>query len=427
MIGRTCSTSCGTATQANCENDHSLTAHRPLSWRRAVSEALARLYSHPCPQRIPSQEPAARSDRFGGGSFPAELRCPAFHECLCRFTEIPARQERGVPRGDIRRPAVTRGPRSASSTSLTPCTTSGGLSAISPASCRAAASTASWSGYTSLTRPIRSALAASMSLPVNASSRRCPSPMIPASRCRLPRSATIATFTSRTLNLALRAGQADIRGADQVNTAANAPAGHGGDHRLTALGDSAHRVLQTARRCQGTGCAGSASASPASSGPLWHHRGQVEPVGEVLPASGEHDRPDLGVGDPARRRSVGNSRQKSGPMALPLPGPSKVTSATCAEHATRSDTRPLRPLIPLSPSMVSMPEVPVPEVSAIPIILSSSRLASSAPVTLVTPRSDLTGPSASDQPAAWSTDFTLRGHIGRTWFTQSCSNRLRLC
>jgi hypothetical protein len=41
-----------------------------------------------------------------------------------------------------------------------------------------------------------------MSPPVRASSRRWPSPMMPTNRCRLPRSATIAIFVSRTLNVA---------------------------------------------------------------------------------------------------------------------------------------------------------------------------------------------------------------------------------
>ena len=74
----------------------------------------------------------------------------------------------------------------------------GELAAISAASARAALCTPSTSAATSFTSPISLARSALMSLPVYASSARCPALMMAGRRCRLPRSATMATLASRT-------------------------------------------------------------------------------------------------------------------------------------------------------------------------------------------------------------------------------------
>ena len=136
-----------------------------------------------------------------------------------------------------------------------------------------------------------------MSLPVSASSRRCPSDRISGSRAR-----RADVGDDRELDLAhreLRVGArvADVDRGDQVDAAADAPAVHRGDRRGAAVRDRGDRLLHRLEVGRGSRRAAWPARRSAIIGrERVTHRGQVEAVAEVAARSGEHDRPDVGVG-----------------------------------------------------------------------------------------------------------------------------------
>ena len=190
-----------------------------------------------------------------------------------------------------------------------------------------------------------------MSLPVNASSARCPAPMMAGSRCRLPEVGHDGHLGLADREDGVGRGQADVAGGDEVDAAADAVAVHGGDDRLGAACHGGDGVLQAEHL-------GAAAAGPGRHGApddprrrrrrrprRQHaaHRLEVEADGEVRPLGRHDDDPHAGVVRRAPPWPGAGPATGPCPMALRASGRSShrvATASSCSMRSTGTRNRP---------------------------------------------------------------------------------------
>ena len=152
-----------------------------------------------------------------------------------------------------------------------------------------------------------------MVLPVKASSRAWPSPTIGGRRWRLPRSATIATLTSRTENVASR----EASRTSHAHARSTPPPMHGpwiaAIDRDGAAGDRGERGLEAPDQREELGPVRGAAAGEEAAVLLERGR-QVEAVAERPGARSDDDRAQARLGREAAERVVqlGEERGRHG-------------------------------------------------------------------------------------------------------------------
>src|SRR5205814_1078073 len=90
--------------------------------------------------------------------------------------------------------------------------------------------------------------------------------------------------------------QTNIARRDQIEPAAYAPAADGGDYRFAASGEVVERFLHVANQVEQARAFRSEILSRAEVPPkITHHRGEIEPVAEVVTFASNDDRANLFV------------------------------------------------------------------------------------------------------------------------------------